>query len=295
MLFRFNRASRIEIPPNPCAICGYRGAVFTREKATPDFNLKLLPRRMRGFFKNKMNGVCVSCGTFQAFNRPDAETVAAVNSIGKDATSSWDGMKSYPVEQRFIDEFEARHLSKRKTRWDEYFKRVPIAVRKALVIRTWFGSVPLFVKEYFGAEVSGIDMSEACIRTTADRVPGFQKVDGFINHAFEGPFLSSGPYDAVFIFHVLTHSCDYRKMLNQIKGLLAPGGFLLLTHEAVKKPTNPFHMMHLGEFQLVSILRDHFDRVDRIDDCGTAHAPHITDYSLKGDEPDFVAWLKPQT
>ncbi len=48
--------------------------------------------------------------------------------------------------------------------------------------------------------------------------------------------------------------------------------------------------IHMSETQLRSILMRHFTRVDRIDACDGHAAPSVTDFTVKGDNPDFVAW-----
>ena len=137
-------------------------------------------------------------------------------------------------------------------------------------------------------------MSKTCLRFSQENIPNFKSLEGNIDGEFEGPFLETGPYDAIFVFHVLTHACDARETLRKIRGLLAPGGFVIFTNEVERKPQNPFHNIHLSEPQLVALLHSEFDRVDRIDDCEDGYVPHANPYTLKGDIPDFVAWTNPQ-
>jgi hypothetical protein len=77
-----------------------------------------------------------------------------------------------------------------------------------------------------------------------------------------------------------------------MKALLKPGGFVVLTHEISVKPSNPFHMFFADEEALCKVVRQHFDRVDRIDACEVDPGLHVRNFTAKGDCPDFVAWRK---
>src|SRR5207253_2760745 len=102
-----------------------------------------------------------------------------------------------------------------------------------LFLRVWFGAAVEFMKNTYGSKVAGVDMSPACLKTTQDLIADFSALSGHINGVLDGDFLKSGPYDAVFVFHVLTHSCDIHQSLSRLRGLVKSGGFVLFTHETV--------------------------------------------------------------
>jgi SAM-dependent methyltransferase len=273
----------------PCINCGGSEAYVTPFEVQPDFDPAILPSPLRRAFLTKQNGYCTVCGVFQDFNRLSPADFRALNALGKDELTSDPTYHSYPPPAAAVRGFDAAHFAKRVGRWDAYFSTENISMRRALFVRVWFGAAPRFIAARFGAEICGIDMSPTCLRYTSETVPRFRALEGESNGIFEGPFLATGPYDAVFVFHVLTHSSAPRDMLRQIRSLLAPGGVAVFTNEIERKPQNPFHNVHLSEPQLLALLRQHFDRVDRIDDCEEGFVPHACPYTAKGDVPDFVA------
>ena len=274
----------------PCVNCGGREAYVIETDVTPDFDPGLLDRPLRQAFLTKQNGYCTTCGIFQDFNRLTAEHIRAVNALGKDILTTDPGFHSYPPPVEVVEQFNKAHFEKRLQKWRAYFDERQITIGSALFIRIWFGAAAAFVSQRFGARIAGLDMSETCLRYTQDHLSTFKPLEGYIDGMFEGPFLETGPYDAVFIFHVLTHSCDACDTLRKIKGLLKPGGFAVFTNEVERKPQNPFHNIHLSEWQLLALLRNEFDRVDRVDECEDGYVPHASPYTVKGDIPDFVAW-----
>lgn len=274
----------------PCVVCGGREAYVIDTVVKPDFDVALLPLPLRDAFLKKQNGYCATCGIFQDFNRLTAEDFHALNALGKDILTSDPTYHDYPPMRDAVIEFNRAHYGKRLDRWRNYFDHRPVSPKNILFLRAWFGAGPQFAVEYFRARVAGLDMSPVCQRYTTELLPEFQPLQGDINGLFEGQFLETGPYDAVFVFHVLAHAASAPTMLRQIRQLLKPGGFAIFTNEIERKPQNPFHNIHLSEPQLVALLRAEFTRVDRIDDCEDEFVPHASPYTLKHDVPDFAAW-----
>jgi SAM-dependent methyltransferase len=272
-------------------MCDGKEAYVIPTDVVPDFDPAKLEAGLREALLTKQNGYCTMCGLYQDFNRLSPAHLKAMNALGKDVLTTEPAYDSYPPPADFVAAFDARHFSQRLTRWKTFFGMQSPKVEAALFLRVWFGAAPRFVSERFGARVAGLDMSPSCLRYTQEAVPGFAALTGDINGVLEGPFLASAPYDAVFTFHILNHSCDIKAALDQMRGLVRPGGFIVFTNEIERKPANPFHNVHLSEVQFIGLLRQFFSRIDRIDDCEAQFVPHASPFTVKHDIPDIVAWV----
>jgi SAM-dependent methyltransferase len=271
--------------------CRYDKAILLGTRVVPDFDVAAgLSPDLRAAFSERLDGICVRCGIYQAYKRFTLEQLRIINSSGKDVTTSDQAFHTYPAPSEYVDNHNAIHYVTRTRQWKDYLRERGVRPSNALFIRPYFGAAVKFVRDEYGARVAGLDMSDVCIRTTQAIVPAFQPLRGAINGVLEGDFLSSGPYDSVFVFHTLTHACDIHDSIAKIVSLLSPGGFAVFSDEVMRKPANPFHMIHMSEMQLRSILRNHFSRVDRIDACDRLPAPSVADLTVKGDNPDLVAW-----
>jgi hypothetical protein len=288
---RDGATARLERTVKPCVMCDGKEAYVIPTDVVPDFDPAKLETGLRQALLTKQNGYCTMCGLYQDFNRLSPAHLRAMNALGKDVLTTEPAYESYPPPAEFVAAFDARHFSQRLARWGAFFARQSQSVDAALFLRAWFGAAPRFVSERFGARVAGLDMSPTCLRYTQETVPGFAALTGDINGVLEGPFLASGPYAAVFTFHILNHSCDIKAALDQLRGLVRPGGFIVFTNEIERKPANPFHNVHLSEVQFIGLLRQFFSRIARIDDCETQFVPHATPFTVKHDIPDIVAWV----
>ena len=268
--------------------CGNREAVVFPVTVVPDFDPSQLDPHLRARFLRKQNGLCTVCGLYQDFDRLTPGDIQKLSAIGKDRLTTDSAYLSYPPPAEAVREFNRRHFQRRLVRWSEYFDH-RIKIERALFLRVWFGAAPMFVAARCGAQVSGLDMSPLCLRYTKEHVAGFRALDGIIDGTLEGPFLDTGPYDAIFTFHVLNHSCDVMDSLRKLRRLTRPGGMVVFTNEVERKPQNPFHNFHASEWQLRSVLRDVFERIDRIDDCEDDFVPHSNPFTARRDIPDFVA------
>lgn len=278
----------IEHSDVPCMNCGSHKVVYMHTKTKPDFDPNILPKETHTSFVDRRDGICATCGFYQSYNLPPKEHLHIINAAGKDVTTSNPVFHEYPVDPSFIANWESLYFSTRLERWKDYLDNVsPHSVDRALFIRYFFGHSVQFIKDRYNCQVSGLDMSVTCQRFVSESIPDFEILAGGLNGYLEGDFLNSEPYDAVFVHHVLTHSADVHLMVKQIHRLLKPCGFVIFTQELAVKPWNPFHLVHMSEYQLTTLLKKYFDHVDRIDDC----EPHRGNpYTIKGDTPDIVAW-----
>jgi hypothetical protein len=257
----------------------------------PDFDTSvLLPPDLHRAFLDRRDGVCLHCGFYQAYARFSDDQLRAINALGKDISTREPAFHVYPAPAGFVEKHTRDYFGRRLERWAAYLDGRDFRPGNSLFLRPFFGAAPRFIKERYGGEVGGVDMSQTCLRTTLETVPGFKAYGGIINGMLEGEFLSRGPFDAVFVFHTLIHATDIHRMVGQLRALVRPGGLALFSHEVVRKPNNPFHMAHLSEPQLVSLLSRYFGRIDRLDACDDDPPECITKYSAKGDSPDFAAW-----
>lgn len=284
--------SRATEMPSPCLHCGSRFAFPFAGSTNPDFDLAQLPPSVAASLTLKNNGTCCCCGLLQAYRRPSFDELKIINKFGKDASTS---DPTYSGEDAIVDgveKFRNNHISERLQKWDAFFSGLSIKPKRVLFLRHWFGDTAIFVKDRFGCEIYGADMSQTCRDYVSRNCPNLHPLEGEINGHLAGPLIETGPYDAIFSWHVLTHACDVHGMLRQINKLLSPGGFFLMTHEVGAKPHNPFHMLHLGELQLKMILAEHFSGFRVIADCNS-HAPHfIRIASPRHDEADYIVWKR---
>lgn len=278
----------------PCMHCGGRHAIPITLPIMPDFEASRLPPEIQSILvSEKANGTCICCGLTQAYGRPTSEQLSVVNALGKDATTSDETYTSDSAREAGIARFRSLYIEPRLARWTQHFASRAIAPKRALFIRHWFGDTMRFVSERFDeCEVFGVDMSSVCRDYVASNIPFAKLLDGEINGHLVGPFTESGPFDAIFTWHVLTHAADAHAMLRSIDRMLAPGGFLVMTHEVGPKPTNPFHMLHLGELQLRMLAAEHFDGFDVIPDCNPNSALFVRSGSPRFDEADYVVYKR---
>ena len=279
-------------PNQPCFHCRAENAQFYSVAMRPDFDISVLPVHLRRLFGERAFGVCRECGIAQDFNRLSPEELREYGRvlISKDMAVSEEVFHDFPVPQDYIDKFNAQYFSRRLENWRSYFGDRNFKIGKALFLRPFFGASPQFVSRYFNAQCYGIEISDVARKTVQSVMPSFKFLNGSIHAHFEGVFLESGPYDAIFDFHTLVHCIDMHDSLSKLKSLLRPGGALVMTHEVTIKPHNPFHMVFSDEDSLLKLLARHFLRVDRIDDCDIDPAWHVRLFCKKQDGPDFVAW-----
>jgi hypothetical protein len=279
-------------PNSVCMHCGSDDSVFYPIAVQPDFDVALLPAHLRRLFAERSFGVCRNCGIAQDYNRLSPQEVAEYCRIltDKDQAVSEEAFHTFPVPADYVAAFNEKYFSIRTSRWRDYFASKNFPIGRAFFFRPFFGAAPLFVRDAYKAECSGMEISEVARKTTQALSPDFKFLRGNIHAVLDGEFLSSGPYDAIFDFHTLIHCMDVHDALGKMKAMLRPGGALVLTHEINVKPSNPFHIFFADETALVKVLGVHFSRIERLDACELEPAPHIKNFTEKRDCPDFVAW-----
>lgn len=276
--------------PGSCMNCGSGRALYVNNICQPDFNPRsLVSRELADLFEKKWNGVCEVCGLYQDFIRFDHKQMMqwCQQMISKDQTVSEEAFHTYPVPAEYIDTFEKKFFDKRTKKWAEYFSAIGFVPKNSLFIRPFFGAGPNWLVDNYSAEVAGIEISTICQKTVIDRVPNYKPLNGQAHGFFEGEWLDSGPYDAIFVFHTLCHSCDVHEMCHRLASLVSPGGVIVFSHEVNRKPANPFHTLYMSEWTFLGLLNQHFRQVDRIDNCDDILA-HVGPYTLKNDNPDFA-------
>jgi hypothetical protein len=282
----------VSYPNSRCMHCRSDSVTFYPVAVRPDFDTSILPSRLRRLFAERAFGICQDCGIAQDYSRLSPQDVAEYCRVltDKDQAVSEEAFHTFPVPPEYVEAFNAKYFSLRTARWKDYFTSKIFHPGRAFFFRPFFGAAPAFVKKIYGAECSGMEISEVARKTTQALLPDFEFLQGSIHAALDGDFLDSGPYDAIFDFHTLIHCMDVHDALAKMKAMLRPGGALILTHEINVKPSNPFHIFFADEKALLKVLGMHFREIDRIDACELEPALHIKSFTEKQDCPDFVAW-----
>lgn len=276
--------------PAPCTRCGAEHAYLIDTPVKPDFDVAALPEALRPPFIRHLDGVCVNCGLYQAYQRFSAPELDAVNGIGKDALTTEEAYHSYPVPQEFIDRWYGDSVERQRRRWKKVLGTLRLQPRKVLFLRYWFGRACEMFHREFGAEVHGLDISPICVRYVKEHVPSLRVLEGAINGALKGAFLDGPPYDGVITQHVLVHANNPPEFVAQLRHLVRDGGFVLLNAETKVAPTNPFHKFYPSEYQLTSLLRDEFDEVHKVDDEGLIQQEDWRTYT--GRATEFVGIVR---
>ncbi len=287
----------IDGAPAECMNCRGTDAVFVNKDCTPDFKPHdFLSEVLAKKFLSKWNGICSRCGLFQNYNRYSAEEINefCAQMISKDRAVSEEAFHSYPVPEDFVKTFDDNYFGKRLLKWDAYIRENNLDIKRCLFLRPMFGAAPSFIKSVSpNCEISAVEISDVCQKTTSDRCEGITFLNGNIHGWFSGEFLEARDLDAIFVVHTLVHCVDIHDSLNKLCSMLRPGGRIFFTHEVISKPSNPFHVSYTTEWTLTSMLYQHFGRVDRIDDCEDIAMPAVNRFTKKNDNPDLVAMRTP--
>ncbi|MBL18392.1 MAG: hypothetical protein CMC82_00990 [Flavobacteriaceae bacterium] len=276
---------------NSCIYCGSKNKILTDETIVPDFDIKILPEDIKQKFINKDNGVCMNCGVHQSFNLLNLKEQKIINKIGKDLMTSDTNYVLDQPDKNFIRDFDQRHFSKRVIKWKKYLQPKKLKINRALVIRFWFGKTFDFLEENFSVnDIYGMEMSEMCKRYCSKLKPNVEILENDINGYIDTKNIKNIKFDAIFVFHIINHSININDTLLKLKQILNKGGFIIFSNEIEKKPHNPFHNIHLSEYQLIMFLKKFFRQIDRIDRCEEQFYGHVNPYTKKNDIPDLVAW-----
>jgi SAM-dependent methyltransferase len=293
LLNRFGKTvSHVARPTATCMNCGSSEAIYFYTKCFVDFNVKVLPKFLRRKFIERCLGICKNCGICQDYNRFSRDEMFGYLEIlnSKDMTTSEEAFTSYPVPKEFVENFNDKFVFQRFKKHKEFLDEIGVRPERVLFLRPTFGGLPLAYEKY-GSKVSVIDISKVATEHIKNNYPNFDILSGNIHGYFTGEFLGESKYDLVVCFHVLVHCIDVHDSISKIASLLKPGGIAIFAQEINVKPWNPFHVFYPDENDLNKILLKHFVRVERIDNCDTETGPHVTSYTSKGDNPDFIAFL----
>lgn len=283
------RLSHVATPNSACMRCGANEPVLFPVFAGADFDARILPKDLRRAFLSRSVGHCAKCGFAQDFHRLSPAQVRKWVEVltSKDVCVSEEAFHTYPVPQDYIDAFDNRYFSKRLQAWRRAVVSPPAT---ALFLRPMFGASTRFFSQTYGTTCSALEISVAARRTIEAQQPQVRFLDGNIHADFFGPFLGSGPYDAVICFHTVVHTINAPATLGHIRSLLKPGGFALFTHEIKVKPMNPFHCVLADESHWQSLFKEHFSRVERVGDCEDDPPPHVARFTMDGTNPDYIVY-----
>jgi len=283
------RLPHVASPNSTCMCCGADEPVLYPMFAGADFDTSILPNGLRNTYLSRAVGHCARCGFGQEFHRLTPEQVRQWVEVlsSKDAAVSEEAFHTFPVPQDYIDNFNRMYFSKRLDAWRHTIHSPPAT---ALFLRPMFGAATRFFRDEYRTKCFALEISNAARKTIELQQPEVSFLEGNIHADFFGPFLKSGPYDAVVCFHTIVHTIDAKSALRHIRSLLKPGGFAILMHEINVKPMNPFHMVFADEVHWQTLLTSVFSRIERIDNCEDDPPPHVTQYTTDGTNPDYIAY-----
>lgn len=266
-----------------CNICSSDQNIIIDNKCIPDFDRNLIPRSLAKKFLKKENGICLNCGIYQDFNLLNEGEIKNINFINKDFLTTNENFLKYPPNQDYINKFDEDIFDLRFKRWSQFFFKRKLKFKKVLLIRYFFGASARFLKTKYNCQIDGMELSNTCIKYVKS-MNIIQHKDGNINGLITK---LKYKYDAIFCFHILTHSINLNTNLLTLKDMLKPNGFIIFSSDIERKPNNPFHNFHFSELQLKSILCNYFRNVERIDDCQKGFHIHTNPFTLMNDVPDI--------
>ena len=274
-----------------CVYCGSKNIRTVRRKwlelpyQLPETVLDISDQMHR-----RDNGKCMDCDLEQSFFVFSDPGRRKLYSLGLEELSSEPTFGEYPPPLEFRERIFEQHYKNRLPKWQRFFEEKNLLGKRALVLRCYYGQVLKALFEWWGGEIWAKDMTLNCERWINDEMPFVRIPEGGLSGRIELEFCGAIPkFDLIVCFHTLTNSVDFPADLEYLKKMLSPRGAIIFCDEITKKPLNPFHMVHFDEQKLVEILEDNFYRVNRIDDSGI-RSRHVTPYTLKGDNPDIVAF-----
>lgn len=275
---------------NKCMFCNSDDRILVDTKTVCDFNLNLLPKKIKNKLKKRKNGICNNCGLFQNFNRFNDDELNIFNSINKDNLTSESNFKNYPPSEVYTKNFQKNLFEKRLEQWKHFFSKERLKINKVLILRYWFGNIVEFVESNFTNQIYGIEISNNCRRYVLEKKINIKDINGELNGKLEINKAYDQTYDAIFCFHILSHSVNVKKTLLKIRSLLNDNGFALFSNEIERKPHNPFHNVHFSEYQLKLNLITFFEKVQRIDNCQDGQLHYVNPYTIKNDIPDYIVF-----
>ena len=102
----------------------------------------------------------------------------------------------------------------------------PLAGKKILEIGSNDGTLLSFLRKS-GAEVLGVDPAANLVETA--RSKGVETLAAFFSkNLVDSTSAARGPFDAVISINVVAHTPDFTSLLEDVRGVLAPGGVFLI-------------------------------------------------------------------
>ncbi|MGK7873256.1 MAG: class I SAM-dependent methyltransferase [Xenococcaceae cyanobacterium] len=237
------------------------------------------------------NGICLDCGLEQSFYKFSEAGRRVFYDLGLDTLSEGNNFKTYPPSPQWIEHLHQIWYSKRLPKWDEYLQKHKIKkLEKVLHIRCVYGNILQHFGEKYGAKLWGMDMVHNCTRYIREHIPSIHILEGDLAATIEVDPTVELKFDLIVCFHTITHSVEITRDLKTLQSLLSDNGIIIFCDEISKKFNNPFHMIHPDEKMFVHMLSKFFARVDRIDNARPPVPHAVAPYTLKGDNPDIVAW-----
>jgi len=124
------------------------------------------------------------------------------------------------------------------------------------------GFIPVLLKTFPGAIITGIDPNTDSLKAAKQKFPGIR----FLEMEAEKLQFDDGQFDVVSISMALHHLPKIKKALKEIKRVVKPGGFIII-NEPISDNLNPAQEVHK--------MYHHFrSRIDRI--LGTYHRQTFT-------------------
>jgi ubiquinone/menaquinone biosynthesis C-methylase UbiE len=114
----------------------------------------------------------------------------------------------------------------------------------------------------YAREVTGIDTDSKTISHASKK---YSKNNlKFIQGKVEDIPVADSSFDVVVSFETLEHTYEHKKIFQQIKRVLKPGGLLIISTPEKKYYTdlpgsqNPFHRKEVYEHEFIGLLKNHF-------------------------------------
>ena len=168
--------------------------------------------------------------------------------MGLETLSSGDGFSLYPPPEHIIKSTFEDHFKLRIQRWEKYFHLKNIStVNDVLFFRPYYGKVLKELKGLFRCNISSKDVIHNCEKYIKNNFSFVRTLEGDIFGKINLMDVANESFDFIVCFHTLTHSVQLHEDLQILKGLLKKDGFVIFCDEIMKKPNNPFHMVHFDE------------------------------------------------
>ena len=274
-----------------CAYCASGNIrLYPRTKFRLPYKIPGSARRFEDQMLRRDNGVCLECGLEQSFYRFSVEGGKVFSDLGLDVLSTDNEFGTYPPSDAWIKQVYRNDYERRIPKWEAHLAAQSIGtVKRVLHIRCQYGDALLHFARKWGAEAWGVPVLHNCARYIRENFREIHLLDGELTTPIRIAPEKTGRFDLIICSHSLVHSIQVARDIQTLSSLLTEQGRVIFTDEISRKLHNPFHLTHPSEQIFARMLSKHFNRVERIDDCGEKE-PCIVPLTLKGDNPDVVAW-----